>query len=233
MNQTNLYTDWSTPSSNVGTGFDSRSSTNGLLTIMYGSLERAHHFNWLNAGRTLVDKTYIQLLWQAKELPAIGVTHHDIALKLELFVRANLQPVWPDMAQMTAVQKQTLATQLVNLAASTLFGSSHQVQAASWFLFYLCPQLPIFPITNSLQVAINQKHTVAAPDKPHKADHCYKDYQASSQELYDNSQSLSHCALPVANYGNAKEQTIIKSILVNSDWWSRHCFLQHLMTLEE
>jgi hypothetical protein len=90
MNQIDIHTHWNNANPKVGTGFDRRSSNNGLLAIMYGSLERAHHFNWLNAGRTLVDKTYIQLLFQAKQLTAISVTHHDITLQLELFVRANL-----------------------------------------------------------------------------------------------------------------------------------------------
>lgn len=233
MTHINTLTDWCTANPDVGTGFDSRSSNSGLLTIMYGSLERAHHFNWLNAGRTLVDKTYIQLLWQAKQLPAIGVTHHDIALRLELFVRANLQPIWSDIEQMTAVKKQALATHLVNLAASTLFGSSHQTQAASWFLFYLCPQLPIFPITHCLRDALVPKHTIASSEKLTQAVDCYNDYQISAQALYENLQPLSHCALPTVSYGNVKEQAIIKSILINSDWWSRHCFIQHLIALEQ
>jgi hypothetical protein len=42
---------WSSPSPLVGSGFDSRSSDNALLAIMYGSLERASRFGWLNAGR--------------------------------------------------------------------------------------------------------------------------------------------------------------------------------------
>jgi hypothetical protein len=233
MTHMNIFTDWCTASTEVGTGFDSRSSNNGLLTIMYGSLERAHHFNWLNAGRTLVDKTYIQLLWQAKQLPAIGVTHHDIALQLELFIRENLQPIWPDIEQMTAVKKQALATHLVNLAASTLFGSSHQAQAASWFLFYLCPQLPIFPINDSLRDALIQKHTITSSEKLTQAVDCYNGYRVSAQALYEKLLPLSHCTLPTVNYGNVKEQAIIKSILVNSDWWERHCFLHYLLALKE
>jgi hypothetical protein len=203
---------------------------------MYGSLERASHFGWLNAGRTLVDKTYIHLLWQAKQLPSFGLTHHDIATQLELFVRAQLQPIWHDIEHMSALKKQQLANQLVNLAASTLFGSSHQEEAASWLLFYLCPQLPIFPITNRLRDTVNKNHTVTPSEKPLQAIECYQDYLTCSQHLHEKSQELSHYSLPTplpaVSYGNAKEQAIIKTLLENSDWWSRYCFIHYLLAME-
>lgn len=232
MNQIDIHTDWYSANTKVGTGFDRRSSNNGLLAIMYGSLERAHHFNWLNAGRTLVDKTYIQLLFQAKQLPVIGVTHHDIALQLELFVRANLQPIWADIDKMNIVKKQEITIRLINIAASTLFGSRHQAQAASWLLFYLCPQLPIFPISDHLHYALIQNNAVTPSDKPYQAIDCYQDYQVSAQALYEKLQPLIYCAQPTASYGNAKEQAIVNSILMNSDWWKRHCFLHYLLILE-
>lgn len=233
MTRTQMHTPWHTASSLVGSGFDRRSSDNGLLSILYGSLERTHHFNWLNAGRTLVDKTYLHLLFQAKALPLNGITHHEVAPPLELFVRANLQPIWSEMAQMSATQKQQKAVELVNLAASTLFGSSHQTQAASWLLFYLCPHLPIFPITQDLHTAINQEYTVTPSDKAYQAIDCYQDYQSAAQDLYSQCQPLSQCELPTADYGTAKEQAIIADILEQSDWWHRHCFLQYLLTLEK
>lgn len=232
MNQTDIHTHWCSASPNVGTGFDSRSSDNGLLTIMYGSLTKAHDFNWLNAGRTLVDKTYLYVLLQAKQLSIGGVTHHDIAPPLELFVRANLQPVWGDLAQMPADEKQALATRLVKLAASTLFGSSEQTQAASWLLFYLCPQLPIFPMTYHLHDALMQNNAVTPSDAPYKGIDCYQDYQRAAQALHEKLQPLIHCQQPKPSYGSAKEQTIVDTALKQSDWWQRHCFLHYLQILE-
>ena len=232
MNQTGIQTDWCRANAAVGSGFDSRSSDNGLLSIMYGSVERASHFNWLNAGRTLVDKTYIHLLLQAKKLPGLGVTHHDIAPQLELFVRANLQPIWADIEKMSVIKKQELATRLVNLAASTLFGSSHQAEAASWLLFYLCPQLPIFPITDYLDDALIQNNAVTPSGKPYQGINCYQDYQVAAQALYEKLQPLIQCVPPTANYGNEKEQAMVNSLLVSSDWWKRHYFLHFLQVLE-
>lgn len=231
MTHINLLTQWSVPCPRAGTGFDIRSSENGLLTIMYGSLERASHFGWLNAGRTLVDKTYIQLLWQVKQLPYFGLTHHDIATQLELFIREHLQPIWADIDKITVIKKQKLASRLINIAASTLFGNRHQEQAASWLLFYLCPQLPIFPIIHHLLNATSQNHTVTYSKKPHQTVNYYN--KISSRYLYEKSQSLNHYILPTVNYGNEKEQTIINTMLINSDWWSRYCFLHYLLSLEK
>lgn len=232
MTRIDPLTQWSTPCSQVGTGFDIRSSENGLLTMMYGSLERASHFGWLNAGRTLVDKTYIQLLWQAKQLPSFGLTHHDIATQLELFIRAHLQPIWVDIDTITLVKKQKLANSLINIAASTLFGDRHQEQAASWLLFYLCPQLPIFPVTHRLLNAISQSHTLTSIKESHQTVD-YNNNQIATRYLYEKSQPLNHYVLPTASYGNEKEQTIINTMLINSDWWSRYCFLHYLLAMEE
>jgi hypothetical protein len=54
----------------------------------------------------------------------------------------------------------------------------------------------------------------------------------SAQKSYEILQPLSQCALPTASYGNAKEQAIIESILMMSDWWERHYFLHYLLILE-
>ena len=133
---------------------------------------------------------------------------------------------------MNIVKKQKITIRLINIASSTLFGSRHQAQAASWLLFYLCPQLPIFPITDHLHYALIQNNAVTPSDKPYQATDCYQDYQVSAQALYEKLQPLIYCAQPTASYGNAKEQVIVNSILMNSDWWKRHCFLHYLLILE-
>jgi len=225
-----IFTSWSTPCSQVGSGFDSRSSENGLLVIMYGSLERASHFGWLNAGRTLVDKTYIHLLWQAKQVPSFGLTHHDIAPQLELFIRAHLQPRWDEMKGLTPNEAEQLAIDLVRLAASDLFGSCYQEEAASWLLYYLCPQLPIFPISACFQKAINQPQAIKHVDDIPQS---YESYYRACQARYNKLPSQTHGDYPTASYGNNQAQVIIEQLLINSDWWSRHCFLNYLQTLEK
>jgi hypothetical protein len=74
-------------------------------------------------------------------LPASGITHHDIAPLLELFVREQLQPIWSELNQLTqndstSAQNQQIAINLISNAANNLFCSSYQEQAASWLLFY-------------------------------------------------------------------------------------------------
>ena len=224
MTLPNILSRWSTPSPLVGSGFDSRSSENALLVIMYGSLEHASQFGWLNAGRTLVDKTYIQLLWQAKQLPTLGLTHHDIATQLELFIRAELQPKWEELKHLAPDEADQQAKNLVRLAAHAIFGSAEQEAAASWLLYYLCPQLPIFPITDDCRKAL--------PFKPLSDEiNTYDDYHKASKGIYNKLRR--HYAYPIVCYGNNKERALIEQLLQQSDWWSRQCFHHYLLTLNK
>jgi len=208
--------EWSQPSPLVGSGFDSRSSDNALLTILYGSIERAALYDWSNAGRTLVDKTYLHILWQAKQIPNYGLTHHDIAPNVERFVREQLQPMWPQINQLIQAhhcdQTMELSTSLVTLAAQQLFGSNLHEEAASWLLFYLCPQLPIFPVNPPLLTATNSKDYISH-------------HKACAQLLLATAPSV---ALPQVTYGRDKEQAMITTLLHQSDWWQRYCLVQQL-----
>tara|TARA_R110000744_G_scaffold21536_9_gene55633 strand:+ start:1613 stop:2287 length:675 start_codon:yes stop_codon:yes gene_type:complete len=219
-----IFSSWSTPSPLAGSGFDSRSSENGLLVIMYGSLEHAAQFGWLNAGRTLVDKTYIRLLWQAKQLPTLGLTHHDIATQLELFIRAELQPKWAELKHLTPDEADQQAKILVRLAAHSIFGSVEQEVAASWLLYYLCPQLPIFPIAEYCRKARLLK---PLSDEINT----YDDYHRASKDIHNKLRL--HYEYPKASYGNNKEQVLIEQLLHHSDWWSRQCFHHYLLTWDK
>ena len=216
--QTTL-TQWCLPSTKVGSGHDSRSSHNGLLTIFFGSLENSARFGWLNAGRTLVDKTYLSILWQAAELPSLGVDFTRMASSLDAFVRAELEPRWPEFEHLHHSEKQTLSISLTQAAAEQVFGSGYQEQCASWLLFYLCPQLPLFPFNSSLQATI-----AARLDQPVAED--YALYQQQCRQLFSRMLPGLHNQPPVAEYGSDREQRTIDQILQGSDWWQRHCFIQ-------
>lgn len=204
---------WTQPSPLVGSGFDSRSSDNALLTILYGSIEHAAQYNWTNAGRTLVDKTYLHILWQAKALPTLGMSQHEIAPLVEDFVRQQLQPLWLELNQLHHAPQGQRATELASLLVTTasqcLFGSNDQESSASWLLFYLCPQLPIFPLNSSL---------FTATDDQIGSENCKKRLTKNSSEF----------PLPVASYGRKKEQLMIDKLLMESDWWQRYCLIQQL-----
>ena len=219
-----MHHNWSQPNALVGSGFDIRSSENALLTLFYGSLERAAQFEWTNAGRTLVDKTYLHILWQAKTLPSVGMSHHDIAPNIELFVREYLQPQWPQLTQPinfdNASAKAVLAAELVAAAAQQLFGSSYQEQAASWLLIYLCPNLPIYPVCPTFLTATST-HNYQAHNS-----HCSALLTASTGNIMQHSSNITQ---PAASYGSAKEQALIDKLLSESDWWQRYCLTEQLL----
>ena len=59
---------WARPFPGFTSGHDPRTSDQGLLTCLYGSLEHAARHEWLNAGRRLIDKTYLGMLWHVQDL---------------------------------------------------------------------------------------------------------------------------------------------------------------------
>lgn len=212
---------WAAPCPHTGSGHDPRSSENGLLAIMYANLEHSARLNWLNAGRTLVDKTYINILWQTAGLPAIGVPAHNIASDLDAFIRHHLQPVWDEIEQLDHADKHQLAITLVELAADTVFGSGYQEQAASWVLYYLCPQLPIFPLSDQLCRAMG----IAADGSQTS----YADYHQACRQQFSHLLPRIHSPIPSAQYGSEREIDIINQLLRGSDWWQRRCFIHYLL----
>lgn len=200
---------WHNPNPRVGGGFDGRSSDSGLLVTLYGSLEKASRYHWLNAGRTLVDKTYLGLLLQAKDINIVGVTQHDMSPVVELFVRQQLIPIWNELNQPISEERANLlAVNLVEIAANDLFGSEVNERAASWLLFYLCPQLPIFPMTHSVS----------------SIEHYKQHHQQSSTQYVMRKLALTPEELD-ACYGGYKEHRLIEHVLLNSNWWQRYWFI--------
>ncbi len=212
---------WNQPSTQVGSGNDIRSSHNGLLTIFYGSLEKAARFGWLNAGRTLVDKTYLSILWQSVGLPSIGVDFTRMASNLDAFIRTELEPRWDEFDHLNHYENQSLATELTETAAEQVFGSGYQEQCASWLLFFLCPQLPLFPMNDELADIIANRLQEPVADS-------YQAYQLQCRRLFSHMLPDLHNPPPVASYGTEREQQVINQMLKGTDWWQRHCFISQL-----
>lgn len=213
---------WSQPSPNVGSGHDARSSENGLLTIMYGSLEHAARFDWLNAGRTLVDKTYISILWQAADLPPTGVEPTRKASNLDAFVRTELEPLWDNFHDLDHTEKQALTLRLVEQCANDVFGSGYQEEAASWLLFYLCPQLPVFPLNDALRAILADKAEKSVLNS-------YADYHQACRAEFTRLLPHIHSTAPAAQYGTDREKQAINQMLRSSDWWQRRNLIHHLL----
>jgi hypothetical protein len=215
--------EWSQPSSLVGSGSDARSSSNGLLNIFYGSLEHAARYQWLNAGRTLVDKTYLSILWQAAGLSNDGYDFTKMASNLDAFVRAELEPRWHELELLSHDEKHLLAIKLIEQAAAEIFGSGYHEESAAWLLFYLCPQLPVFPFNEDLRNNLSTRLHLEQPAGD------YAEYHQQCRQLYCRMLPNIHDTAAIADYGNEQERNNINQILRGSDWWQRYCFTKQLV----
>jgi len=216
----NAFFAWSEASRTVGNGTDPRSSENGLLTIFYGSVEHAARFDWLNAGRTLVDKTYIDILRKARNIPEAGLSTLRVASDLDSFIRNHIEPVWDQIEHGDHDLRHQLAIDLTTAMAEEVFSSDQPQRSASWLMFYLCPQLPVFPMAAQLIAQILKEQPSGTLDYPlfHKL----------CRERYSRALPHIHSQPPASLYGNEKEREVIKAVLRSSDWWQRRCFIDYL-----
>jgi hypothetical protein len=97
---------------------------------------------------------------------------------------------------------QEITAELINTAAGSLFGSLQSEAAASHILFFLCPTLPIIPVSH------------IGPYSQHKQD-CLK--AIKSQGAY-----LDTLKIPKAGYGHPGEIQRVNSLLNKTDWWHRN-----------
>ena len=194
--------EWSQPNKNFTSGFDPRSSVNALLVLMYGGLQHAASHNWLNAGRRLIDKTYIQILLNTQGDDPLDIpTADSIAVQLDDFILKQLAPRWLQIINPATAEKHKIADELVSNATKSLFGSQPNNLAARIILSYLCPHLPIYPFSSELD-----KHLISR-----------------CQNTIQNQQTfLNNMPLPEAIYGQTDQVNAINNMLKHSDWWQRH-----------
>ncbi|MFI8479853.1 hypothetical protein ACIGCM_04695 [Pseudomonas sp. NPDC078700] len=138
-----LCSHWQQPNPLFASGTDQRSSENSLLLLFYGNLHRAASYGWQNAGRSLVDKTYLRILGQCTHLDMQGLSTDELAARLDSFIRAELAPRWTTVRQSHGSEGLALTQELLDSASQALFEAPQMQAQTSQILFYLCPQLPL------------------------------------------------------------------------------------------
>lgn len=204
---------WQQPHPDFTSGKDARSSENALLVLMYGGLEKAARYGWLNAGRTLVDKTYLRILWMTQQLAPTGVSFDELASRLDGFIRRELQPRWDNLDGLEHDSRHELAQALVEQLQAQVFQSTDQLESATTVLFFLCPQLPVFIYTKAPGA-----QTEPATDYP-------RWHQSCRQRLIPLLPRACS-STPSAHYGTAQEQQLITRLLSQTDWWPRRLLSQ-------
>lgn len=196
---------WSAPNKRFTSGFDPRSSDNALLALMSGGLSNAQQNDWLNAGRRLIDKTYVQILFVTQGLTAIPFINAELtAASLDNFIRDHIAPKWVTIHDAQGINRNEMATELIHIASRNLFGSLESENAASHLLFYLCPTMPVFPLSG---------------DKAYSSHH-----DMCLQAVNSHKPFLDTLPIPQASFGESDEINRIDLVLNETDWWQRNVF---------
>lgn len=200
-------------------GFDKRTSDNALLVQLYGGLNHAANHEWLNAGRRLIDKTYINMLLHVQSLLPMSVCDPErISAALDNFILEHIRPVWFTLSALNDSEKQALADSLVQQAATTLFGSLQSEVAASRLLFMLCPMLPVYNLSLGNQLALETLGFTVADNSYRSFVQCCNACSKSVTPLIESQ------PLPQPTFGTDTEQALISLLLNDHDWWIRRVF---------
>jgi len=210
---------WQNPFPGFASGFDKRTSDNALLVQFYGGLTHAANHEWLNAGRRLIDKTYINMLWHVQSLlPMYACNSERISTALDNFILEHIRPIWSELSDLNDSEKQGLAESLVKQAATTVFGSLQSEVAASRLLFMLCPILPIYNLSLGNQLAL-QRLGYTIPDNS------YPTFVQTCTTCRDSIMlQIEALNLPQPIFGSDEELALINQLLNNHDWWTRRVF---------
>lgn len=209
---------WTLPHPQFSSGKDLRSSDQGIFELFYGAMEQAARYEWQNGGRTLVDKTYLAILWATQELETPCIGFERLASNLDQFIRHNIVERWEELSELDHEARHQLAIEWVQAASGQLFGSQRNDSQATSILMFLCPQLPIFLYSD------NHRQSVQAllPQQPIDS---YADYhQACRQLLALNLPFI--CAAPTPT--TAANQPNLCSLLSQTDWWPRRLLAQQI-----
>jgi hypothetical protein len=210
---------WQSPFHGFTSGHDPRSSDAALMVLTYGGLVHAARHEWLNAGRRLIDRTYIDILWHVQHLTAMRACRAEqIAAALDGFIRDRIAPLWDQLPGFGDMQKAELSKHWVADMAQHCFGSLRSELAASRLLFFLCPMLPLFNLSRGHLWALEQQGHSAAGDGYHAfADAALGAYQELTA-------SLRALPRPTPSYGDPAQQASIQVLLSQGDWWDRRVF---------
>ncbi|MGX5220469.1 hypothetical protein [Pseudomonas sp. S9] len=138
-----LCVGWQQPNPLFAGGNDQRSSENGLLLLFYGNLQKAAGYEWQNAGRALIDKTYLRIVGQCTGLDMQGLSADELAARLDGFIRRELAPRWDLIRRSHGNAGIELTRELLDKASQVLFEAPVMHAQTGPILFYLCPHLPL------------------------------------------------------------------------------------------
>ncbi|MDJ0739941.1 MAG: hypothetical protein QNJ91_09505 [Gammaproteobacteria bacterium] len=208
---------WQRPCTGFASGNDPRTSDRALLGLTYGGLAHAAGHAWLNAGRRLIDKTYVAMLWHVQDLTALRtVSPERVAARLDGFITTTIRPRWDDLPTLGSDDGPALAATWVERMARECFGSVHSELAASRLLFYLLPMLPVFNLSAGHVKALAQ-----LGDAP--ASTGYRAYAHTAMAAYRRVDAgLRQLPLPATTDGAG--DPLIAGLLADTDWWPRRVF---------
>lgn len=215
---------WTTPFPGFTSGHDPRTSDAALLSLVYGGLRHAADHDWQNAGRRLIDKTYIDILWHVQSLTAIRACSAEaIAANLDNFIRDHIRPVWHDLPSLDNTDRATLAGQWIDEVAQGCFGSLHSEAAASRLLFFLCPMLPVFNLSRGHLLALDRLGHAAAGDS-------YAHYARSAAAcLAALDAPAEPSPPPTVHQADPAQRGLIQHLIDTTDWWRRRVFDAYLV----
>lgn len=217
---------WNQPFPGFTSGRDPRTSDQALLTLLYGGLEHAARYDWQNAGRCLIDKTYVDMLWHVQGLTNMRVTGPgQISAALDGFIVATVRPRWQDLTQLSPDEGMEIATAWVEQMAAQCFGSVYSELAASRLMSFLFPMLPVFNFSGGHLLALERLgHTAAIKG--------YRGFaQAAAVAYREAFPVLRRLTIPPVSFSDPQRGPLIKHLLADTDWWPRRVFDAYLRKL--
>ena len=214
---------WGQPYAGFASGHDRRTSDQGLLTLLYGGLEHAANYHWLNAGRRLIDKTYIDMLWHVQGLTDLrSVRPEQIAAALDPFIIDVIRPAWRDLPYLADSERLEISISWVEQMAGRCFGSVYSEAAASRLLFFLAPMLPVFNQSRGHHMALDK-----VGHRP--ADQGYQAFaQAAGAAYRDLLPRLLDHPSPDPSIPDPRQGELLNRLLEQTDWWTRRVFDEYL-----
>jgi hypothetical protein len=217
---------WNQPFPGFASGHDKRTSDQGLLTLLYGGLEHAARYDWQNAGRRLIDKTYVDMLWHVQSLTSLrSVRAEQIAAALDPFITDTVRPVWTDLPKLSHEQRLETSIVWTEHMAGHCFGSVNSDLAASRLMFFLFPMLPVFNLSRG--------HAMALEKVGHRPAHeNYRALVQATEFAYgEHLPMLADLSRPHVSSSDSDQNVLIKKLLTETDWWTRRVFDEYLRGL--
>jgi hypothetical protein len=214
---------WRQPCADFASGQDPRTSDEGLLRLTYGGLVHAARFDWLNAGRRLIDKTYVDMLWHVQELTGMRtVQPAAIAAALDGFIVDTVRPAWHDLPRLSAEDGLAVSIDWTEQMARRCFGSLHSELAASRLMFFLLPMLPVFNLSRGHLAALDR---VGHPS----ADAGYRAFAQAAMSAYrEHFSEPGRFTPPPVSARDPQQAELVRDLLAQTDWWPRRVFDAYL-----